>query len=391
MQKKGLAFLAKLISQCQQKNRWIAGGTLMGDAITIAATANVSTATPLKGKRARTLPGVVRSDIIRSFDEIAHDCGGNARQLLLSVGLGMESLQQTGDRPTLPYAKVVALLNEASRVLRRPDFGLHLASRQPPNGVGGPLSIAMRNCPTVGDAFRFCADRMYTYSDYADLIIRKDADSRRWILQFDTIDEDRVDQRQIIELSLLRTILIASFLSGGRARPRETWFKHQPMSSLTVYKSYFRSRLSFCASMNAVTFNFDDDRLPVTGHDREVYQLATSFIEQSWARPEEPLSLKIRRLLHKRSGIANVSTNDVASVLAMHPRTLQRRLREEGTCFEDIRDDLGRADALHYLKETNIPLVRVATLLGYSGLPAFSRRCRQWFSSTPGEVRHLSR
>jgi AraC-like DNA-binding protein len=163
------------------------------------------------------------------------------------------------------------------------------------------------------------------------------------------------------------------------------------MSSLTVYKSYFRSRLSFCASMNAVTFNFDDDRLPVTGHDREVYQLATSFIEQSWTRPEEPLSLKIRRLLHKRSGIANVSTNDVASVLAMHPRTLQRRLREEGTCFEDIRDDLGRADALHYLKETNIPLVRVATLLGYSGLPAFSRRCRQWFSSTPGEVRHLSR
>lgn len=361
----------------------------MGDATTIAAAANVSAATLSKAKRARALPGVVRSDIIRSFDEIAHDCGGDAKSLLLSVGLGIESLQQTGDRPTLPYEKVVALLNEASRVLRRPDFGLHLASRQPPNGVGGPLSIAMRNCSTVGDAFHFCSDRMYTYSDYADLIIRKDSDSRRWILQFDTIEEDNLDQRQIVELSLLRTILIASFLSGGRARPRETWFKHQPMSSLTVYKSYFRSRLSFCTSMNGVTFDFDDDQLPVVGYDREVHQLATSFIEQAWTRPEEPLALKIRRLLYKKSGIANISTSEIASRLAIHPRTLQRRLRDEGTCFEDIRDDVGRADALHYLKETNIPLIRVAALLGYSGIPAFSRRCRQWFSNTPGEIRRI--
>lgn len=361
----------------------------MGDATDVAVDPKIANAQSLKAKRARALTGVVRSDIIRSFDEIAHDCGGDAERLLSSVGLGVESLHPTGNRPMLPYAKVVALLNEASRVLRRPDFGLHLASRQPPNGLGGPLSIAMRNCPTVGDAFRFCADRLYTYSDYADLNIRKDQDCRRWILQFETIDEKEVDQRQIIELSLLRTILIASFLSGGRAKPRETWFRHQPMSSLNVYKSYFRSRLSFCASMNAVTFDFDDDRLPVTGHDSEVYQLATSFIEQSWARPEEPLSIKIRRLLLERSGIVNISTNDVASAFAMHPRTLQRRLREEGTCFDDIRDDIGRTDALYYLKETNIPLVRVAALLGYSGLPAFSRRCRQWFSNSPGELRRL--
>jgi AraC-like DNA-binding protein len=230
---------------------------------------------------------------------------------------------------------------------------------------------------------------MYTYSDYADLSIRKDQDSRRWILQFETVEDEDVDQRQIVELSLLRTIVIASFLSGGRAKPRETWFRHAPMSSLTVYKSYFRSLLSFRASMNAVTFDFDDDRLPVVGHDSEVYQLASSFIEQAWVRPEEPLSIKIRHLLLERSGIANISTNDIAEEFAMHPRTLQRRLREEGTCFEDIRDDVGRADALHYLKETNIPLARIAVLLGYSGLPAFSRRCRRWFSASPGELRRL--
>lgn len=361
----------------------------MGDATAVAADPQMEGGQPLNARRASMLSGMVRSDIIRSFDEIAHDCGGDAERLLTSVGLGVDSLHLTDTRRMLPYVKVVALLNEASRVLRRPDFGLHLASRQPPNGLGGPLSIAMRNCPTVGDAFRFCADRMYTYSDYADLNIRKDQDSRRWILQFETVEGKDIDQRQIVELSLLRTILIASFLSGGRAKPRETWFRHRPMSSLTVYKSYFRSQLSFCASMNAVTFDFDDDQLPVIGHDSEVYQLATSVIEQAWTRPEELLSIKVRRFLSERPGTANISTSDVASAFAMHPRTLQRRLREEGTCFDDIRDSVGRADALRYLRETKIPLVRVAALLGYSGLPAFSRRCRQWFSNSPGELRRL--
>lgn len=337
--------------------------------------------------RCRKTGGMVRTDIIRSFDEIAYDCGGDAGELLEAVGLGLDKLRPTGQRPQLPYAKVVALLNEASRVLRRPDIGLHLASRQPPNGLGGPLSIAMRNCPSLGDAFRFCADHMYTYSDHADLRIRKDSDSRRWILQFETTDEDVCDQRQIVELSLLRTILIASFLSGGRAKPRETWFRHKPMSSLTVYKSYFRSRLSFCASMNAVTFDFDDDQLPVLGHDAEVYELATSYIDQSWVRPEEPFAQKVRRLLLDRPGIANTSSREIAAEFAMHPRTFQRRLQEEGTCFEEIRDEVGRGDALRYLRETSLPLDRVAALLGYSGLPAFSRRCRQWFESSPGEIR----
>lgn len=341
----------------------------------------------VRARRARTAGGLIRSDILRSFEEIACDCGGDFNALLRSVGLGPESLEPKMGRPTLPYGKVVALMNEAARVLRRPDFGLHLASRQPPNGMGGPLNLAMRNSPTIGAAFRFCADHLYTYSDYADLSIRKDQDSRRWILQFEATENDNVDQRQIIELATLRTTLAALFLSGGRARPQETWFKHQPMSSLTVYKSYFRSRLSFCAPMNAVTFDFNDDLLPVVGYDPDIYRLATSFIDQAWARPEEPFSQKVRCLLAERSGIINVSTADIASEFAMHPRTFQRRLRDEGTCFEDIRDDLSRADAMRYLHETNIPLGRVAALLGYSGLPSFSRRCQHWFSSSPGEIR----
>lgn len=361
----------------------------MADAAGSAARASPQAESTRAAAQGRRRAGMVRTDILRSFDEIAHDCGGDAEHLLRSVGLGPDSLQSTGNRPRLPYVKVVGLLNEASRVLRRPDFGLHLASRQPPNGLGGPLSIAMRNCPTVGDAFRFCADRMYTYSDHADLKIRKDHDSRRWILQFDTTDDEDIDQRQIVELSLLRTILIASFLSGGHAKPRETWFRHQPMSSLTVYKSYFRSSLSFCASMNAVTFDFDDDLLPVIGHDSEVYQLATSFIDQAWTRPDEPFAQKVRRHLSERASTASVTTAEIAAAFAMHPRTFQRRLQDEGTCYEDIRDDIGRMEALHYLRETTIPLGRVAQLLGYGSVPAFSRRCRRWFARSPGEIRRM--
>ena len=71
----------------------------------------------------------------------------------------------------------------------------------------------------------------------------------------------------------------------------------------------------------------------------------------------------------------------------MHPRTLQRRLREEGTSFEEIKDDVRRDAAARYLSQPDIPLTKVAALLGYSESSVLARSCRRWFDSSPRKVR----
>jgi AraC-like DNA-binding protein len=71
----------------------------------------------------------------------------------------------------------------------------------------------------------------------------------------------------------------------------------------------------------------------------------------------------------------------------MHPRTLQRRLKEEGTTFEAIKDDARRDLAQRNLSQPDVPLTQVTALLYYSEQAALGRSCRRWFNSTPRGVR----
>jgi AraC-like DNA-binding protein len=71
----------------------------------------------------------------------------------------------------------------------------------------------------------------------------------------------------------------------------------------------------------------------------------------------------------------------------MHPRTLQRRLREEGTTFEAIKDEARQDLAQRYLSQPDVPLTQITSLLGYSEQSALGRSCRRWFHTTPREMR----
>jgi AraC-like DNA-binding protein len=81
------------------------------------------------------------------------------------------------------------------------------------------------------------------------------------------------------------------------------------------------------------------------------------------------------------------TTRRVAAALGLHPRTLQRRLREEGASFEAIKDGVRRELALSYLQRPDMTLTRVTEILGYSESSVLSRSCQRWFSASPRKLR----
>jgi AraC-like DNA-binding protein len=102
----------------------------------------------------------------------------------------------------------------------------------------------------------------------------------------------------------------------------------------------------------------------------------------------ESLSDRVRQILMQEVPGGNPSLEWVASRLALSPRTLQRRLRDEGTTHVALLDDLRRDLAIGYLKEKRVPIGEIAFLLGFSEPSAFHRAFRRWTGSTPGEVRN---
>jgi AraC-like DNA-binding protein len=73
----------------------------------------------------------------------------------------------------------------------------------------------------------------------------------------------------------------------------------------------------------------------------------------------------------------------IAAKQRMSPRTLQRRLRDEGTNFAAVLSELRRDLALRYLRDPRIAIGEVGFLLGFQDVTAFHRAFKRWTGSTP--------
>lgn len=78
---------------------------------------------------------------------------------------------------------------------------------------------------------------------------------------------------------------------------------------------------------------------------------------------------------------------DVARALGTSPRTLRRRLADEGLTFERVRDEALAAIARERLRDPRASIAEVAYLLGFSEVRAFHRAFQRWTGATPGQFR----
>jgi AraC-like DNA-binding protein len=139
--------------------------------------------------------------------------------------------------------------------------------------------------------------------------------------------------------------------------------------------------------MQGLFFDERDLQSPLAEADPQLYEIATSFIDQRFPAAAMSLSSRVRILIARLLVEGNCTHEHVAATIGMHPRTLQRRLRGEGESFEAIKDAVRRDVALRYLQQPDVSLVRVTEILGYSETSVLSRSCHRWFCASPRELR----
>ncbi|MFV8817466.1 AraC family transcriptional regulator [Haliea sp. E17] len=85
------------------------------------------------------------------------------------------------------------------------------------------------------------------------------------------------------------------------------------------------------------------------------------------------------------------SQQQVADELHVSNRTLQRKLKEEGTSFSDLLQDTRLQLARKYLNQGSRSVVETAYLLGFSEPSTFSRAFKRWTGLAPAEFREAAR
>ena len=99
-------------------------------------------------------------------------------------------------------------------------------------------------------------------------------------------------------------------------------------------------------------------------------------------RRDREMVIRVRDLLRDALP-TTLSLDDIADRLHLSPRTIHRRLEDEGASFRSIKDALRRDMALSRLTKTRDSIADVAADLGYADTSAFYRAFVEWTGMAP--------
>ncbi|HEX2532470.1 MAG TPA: AraC family transcriptional regulator [Chitinophagaceae bacterium] len=118
------------------------------------------------------------------------------------------------------------------------------------------------------------------------------------------------------------------------------------------------------------------------------YELQQFLLQQIGHQPAgegagASLHRRIYRYLLTNSYLYALSLEAVAANFCMSPRTLQRKLKEEGVSFLEVVEEVRAQLARSYLASGNHSVKDVAYFLGYQEPGAFIRAFKRWTGQTP--------
>jgi len=257
--------------------------------------------------------------------------------------------------------------------------------------VAGAVGRAVRLAPDIGTALR-------ALSLYLHLHDRGSAPylwtgGHQAIFGYTLYCADLVGADQIHDGAIAIACNMIRELAGQAWQPTEIRLFRQRPAHVGPFGEHFRAPLRFASHQAAIIFPVADLEHPCIHADTESYARALAELEAMDLALGVGLADKISRVL-RRMLITLVSAGDpmpdraaIAQLFALHPRTLNRRLRAEGTSFSTLLAHARYDIARQLLRDTGLPVQDIASVLGYAGTGPFNHAFRQWSGTTPSRWR----
>lgn len=326
---------------------------------------------------------LIRGTALQGFTGLVDDLDGDPRALLEQAHLNPMAI---GDHDSfISYRSVIHVLELAAAATGAGDFGRRLAMRQGLE-ILGPLGVAARTAATVGDALGAIERYLAVYSPALAVSVGAVPGQRLATFTWQVVADRPPPHRQAAELGLGVSVRVFQLLAGPEFRPAAVQLRHQPLAEASDYEHYFDCRAEF--STPTYGFRFDQGVLVRRlAADSAVHDVVKDYLDTIAVPAEASTVDAVARMIRRMLPTGGLDLDLVAGQLAQHRRTLQRQLASQGTSFATLLDQVRRDDAERYLRETDMPLVQMAGMLGFSEQSALTRACHRWFGASPKAVR----
>ncbi|HQU47861.1 MAG TPA: AraC family transcriptional regulator ligand-binding domain-containing protein [Casimicrobiaceae bacterium] len=305
--------------------------------------------------------------------------GADPSALLAAAGLAPDALDRADG--TVSFAALGRLFARAIEATGCPHVGVltgrmwHLADI----GVVGEM---VRHSPTLGDALRVLVvhHHLNCSGGLVYLLVRGNAVDLGYAIYAPRVEG--AEALCVAPLAAGRNYLTE--LLGPGSGPTEVLLPQRRPADVAPYRACFHVVPRFDAEAAALRFPAAWLARPIAGADPARYRAAR---QRADALGHGELQQRLRRAIRILRLSGEVSGEMAAKALELHRRTLNRRLKAQGTTFQVILDEVRAEAACQLLEGTSTSLDDIASSLGYASVSPFMRAFRRWTGNTPGSWR----
>ncbi len=330
----------------------------------------------------KTQNPVVRMAAVLSIPDILRSLGADPQQVLAELGYDLKLFADAETR--VSYAIRNRIVAHCAARTGCPHFGL-LVGQQNGLHTFGLVGLLVKYAPDVGSAMRSFIRYLHLHVQGASLNLSVEGDSAMLTWSVHEPGLEALDHTGDAALATLYNIMHE--LCGPDWRPTEVWFAHSAPTDVGPFRRFFRVPLRFDAEEYSLLFSarFLKRRLP--GIDDALRGMLQGQIDSLEHRYRNDFPAQVRALLHTAILTGQVKANQVAALVGMHSRTMNRRLNESGVGFQQLLEETRFEIARQMLEYSAAEIGQVSETLGYAAPGVFTRAFRRWSGTTPVEWR----
>lgn len=318
----------------------------------------------------------------------------HARDLLIELGAdpdktaqdaGLDPLNLSNPDHTITFVALGNYLEKCVENTGCPNFGVLLGGRGSLEALG-PMGWFMRQAPSLGDALEDLAVNQVRYARGATVFFHRYERQAR--LGYLVYQRGLPAREQICMAASLAGVRILQELAPA-CRYEVHLAKTPPPTAeeKRQYEQWFGAKVHFNAECYFLTIPVEELERPIAGADPAERERSLQLVREYWLTSPPDFCHLVFRTLLSEVLMGQTSLSQIASQLAMHPRTLERRLEDDGTSFLMLREAARFEIARQLLVGTRMKLSGISLALGYAEPAVFSRTFRKWSGVPPKKYR----
>jgi len=239
------------------------------------------------------------------------------------------------------------------------------------------------NCDTLGHFLRRYSKSMGIANESVKLVLSSDAELATYSVKCDV--SNSYTENTLVMMILAIAHRLSSWAIDQKIVLHDVNIVGKAPFFARDYNMLFMSRVNFEQKENSIRFSVDYLDAKVMQDELALRKfLAQSALPlMSELELDSSLTSQISHLI--RANVSGEFPNfvDLAKSMNYTSATLRRRLRVEGSTYQDIKDAVRRDTAIHYLSRNSMSLEEVAEKSGFTEPTSFFRAFKRWTGTSP--------